>query len=376
MAWPCEVPPAAILSQALDAPTDHVFPAKAYLARLRPHLSAFGISRVADITGLDVIGFPVVQVVRPMARSNAVTQGKAASLEAAAVGAVLECLEMAAGEEPDRFDTRPDGQADPWRPLAPGAVWPDDQTRYVAGWNLTEDRAAQIPLDVIATDFNMGADAEAAPILRSSIGLGAGATVAAALMHGMLEAIEGDARLRATPAGLGRPVALSASDPIYGPLLGQIHRAGLRPRVDDLSRNGTVIVQASVMERPDASALPLPAVGYAARACPSQAIAAALAEAVQARLAVISGAREDITQRFYQCQVPPEDLRAAWDDHAPVDRGVTLPTAAPLSLRDLARAVGPVYAVALLHAPDIPLAITRVLAPGLIADPLRLEVAP
>jgi len=40
----------------------------------------------------------------------------------------------------------------------------------------------------------------------------------------------------------------------------------------------------------------------------------------------------------------------------------------------LARDIGPVFIVPLHHAPDVPLSITRVLAPTLIPDPLRLEI--
>ncbi|HSB67827.1 MAG TPA: hypothetical protein VLT62_00645, partial [Candidatus Methylomirabilis sp.] len=35
------------------------------LARVRPHLAAMGVTRVANITGLDRIGIPVVMVCRP-----------------------------------------------------------------------------------------------------------------------------------------------------------------------------------------------------------------------------------------------------------------------------------------------------------------------
>ncbi len=36
------------------------------IERVQPHLTKFGITRVANITGLDKIGLPVVSVYRPM----------------------------------------------------------------------------------------------------------------------------------------------------------------------------------------------------------------------------------------------------------------------------------------------------------------------
>ena len=47
--------------------------------------SAFGITRIANLTGLDRTGVPVVMVCRPNARSSAVFNGK--GLDAAAAKA-------------------------------------------------------------------------------------------------------------------------------------------------------------------------------------------------------------------------------------------------------------------------------------------------
>ncbi|MHC4093368.1 MAG: YcaO-like family protein, partial [Planctomycetota bacterium] len=55
------------------------------LARLTPLLPQMGITRVANITGLDFIGIPVVMVCRPNSRSIAVAQGKGLELVAAKV---------------------------------------------------------------------------------------------------------------------------------------------------------------------------------------------------------------------------------------------------------------------------------------------------
>ncbi|MQS39922.1 hypothetical protein FFZ77_31390, partial [Streptomyces katsurahamanus] len=41
---------------------------------IRPLLPRFGISRVADVTGLDVIGLPVAVAFRPLSRTLAVSQ--------------------------------------------------------------------------------------------------------------------------------------------------------------------------------------------------------------------------------------------------------------------------------------------------------------
>jgi YcaO-like protein with predicted kinase domain len=63
-------------------------------ARVWPLLRPLGITRVADITGLDCIGVPVVAVYRPNARSLSVAQGKGLTLLAAEVSGVMESLEF------------------------------------------------------------------------------------------------------------------------------------------------------------------------------------------------------------------------------------------------------------------------------------------
>jgi ribosomal protein S12 methylthiotransferase accessory factor len=378
MRWLCDPVSADVLSGTLDNVEPRTLSAEDFWNQLHPQLASFGISRIADITGLDRIGFPVVQAVRPLASSNAVTQGKALTLEGAAVGAVLECLEMAAGEHLGRFETTTKGDPAIWSQLAPGlpkgTTWPDAQTEFIACWDQTRDTAATLPRDLISTDFARDATATQAPILRHSIGLGAGTSLGAAMMHGLLECIEADARLRDEAKGGSRRLALSDTDAVYAPVLAAIKAAGLRVAVYDLPcKGGVIAVKASIMELPGPSALALPATGFAARLNESAAIAAALAEAAQARLAVISGAREDITQRFYVHGVTQEDLEAEWGRHGPAAGLMRETPSLSTTLREVVEKVGPVFAVPLHWDSELPLAITRVVAPDLISDPFRLR---
>src|SRR5262249_25624217 len=63
------------------------------IARLRPLMSSFGITRVANLTGLDRVGVPVVMVCRPNARSSAVFHGKGIDLVAAKAPGLMEAIE-------------------------------------------------------------------------------------------------------------------------------------------------------------------------------------------------------------------------------------------------------------------------------------------
>lgn len=60
MRWESDPVAPNVLSSALEGDASHGLEPGRYWDRLRPHLNRFGISRVADITGLDRIGFPVM----------------------------------------------------------------------------------------------------------------------------------------------------------------------------------------------------------------------------------------------------------------------------------------------------------------------------
>ena len=53
-----------------------------------------GITRLANVTGLDRIGIPVVQAVRPNSRSLSVSQGKGVDMDSAKASAMMEAFEL------------------------------------------------------------------------------------------------------------------------------------------------------------------------------------------------------------------------------------------------------------------------------------------
>ncbi|MFE3159315.1 hypothetical protein [Streptomyces sp. NPDC059221] len=64
------------------------------------HLPEYGITRVADLTGLDVIGLPVWTAIRPASRTLSTSQGKGASDLLAKLSAVMEAIELWHVEQP------------------------------------------------------------------------------------------------------------------------------------------------------------------------------------------------------------------------------------------------------------------------------------
>src|SRR5438270_11631422 len=71
-------------SQSLDYTLNHA-------RRLAP---VMGITRIANVTGLDSVGIPVVMVCRPNSRSVAVSQGKGIDLASARASGLMEAAEL------------------------------------------------------------------------------------------------------------------------------------------------------------------------------------------------------------------------------------------------------------------------------------------
>jgi ribosomal protein S12 methylthiotransferase accessory factor len=79
--------------KAFRAGTHRMVAPEETLARVRRFMPVMGITRLANVTGLDVIGVPVVSVCRPNSRSLAVSQGKGLTLAAAKASGVMESVE-------------------------------------------------------------------------------------------------------------------------------------------------------------------------------------------------------------------------------------------------------------------------------------------
>src|SRR5260370_41920527 len=91
--WPGAVPSQLVALKKYRAGTHRLVPPEETLDRIGRFFPAMGITRVADVTGLDTIGIPVVLVYRPNSRSLVVSQGKGLDLVAAKASGVMESVE-------------------------------------------------------------------------------------------------------------------------------------------------------------------------------------------------------------------------------------------------------------------------------------------
>ncbi|MEL6566345.1 MAG: YcaO-like family protein, partial [Pseudomonadota bacterium] len=181
--------------------THRVVSPTATLATVAPHLAAMGITRVANVTGLDRIGLPVVNAYRPNSRSLSVSQGKGLSLAAAKASAVMEAIEGFHGEEIDLSmvdGTLADVPGDVidiggLAHLDGTAFRPDAPIRWIAGRDLMADSAVWMPSELVHTDYTLPRQPHAGCFVASTNGLASGNHPLEAIVHGICEVIERDA---------------------------------------------------------------------------------------------------------------------------------------------------------------------------------------
>jgi YcaO-like protein with predicted kinase domain len=274
-----------------------------------------GITRLADITGLDVAGLPVVQAVRPFSLSNAVSQGKGQTLEAAAHSAVFEAAESFFAERLENFDAtftsaeKLSIPADHFQMHLLGGVssdWHKQALPWVEAKNLVLGHSAMVPLELVHTAYILPQQIHDGVFCASTTGLAAAFKVEDAALHGMLECIERDAIARAlhTHGFLQRrridPQTIN--DPEVNNLLETLRQKGFQVGLWHApSPVGVPVIWCHLMEdrAADSALMPFPAEGTAARLDAAAAISHAVYEAAQSRLTAISGARDDFTRRNY-----------------------------------------------------------------------------
>jgi ribosomal protein S12 methylthiotransferase accessory factor len=278
------------------------------LAAIRPLLRGAGITRLADITGLDSLGVPVAQAIRPLAATVSASQGKGATLAAAMVSAAMEAIELHAAEDsvPPPAVTAPAaglglGYGLAGLDLGPGSLVTE---RTVMDWiqarGAVTGAAALVPRDLVWLGRRTRRDWRICMLTATSSGLAGGNTRAEAVAHALYELIERDAgaALAAVPPARRRWLDLrTVPDGWCADLAARIRRAGAWLEAAAApSRFGLPCFAAWLWSEDYGAAL---AAGAGAHADPEVALSRAVTEAAQSRLAFIAGSRDDLGGHLY-----------------------------------------------------------------------------
>ncbi|MCB9993024.1 MAG: YcaO-like family protein [Hyphomicrobiaceae bacterium] len=352
---------------------------------IRPHLSRFGITRVADQTALDRLGVPVFAAIRPNALSLSMSQGKGVTADDARISAVMEAVEVAIAEAPhcdiesgfraydgpDMFDfsyLMPLARGGAATPTARNDLW-------VAASCFFTGARRMLPLDAVSM---RGRAFRLKGISQNTNGLASGNSYEEAGFHAVCELIERDALTfwaatplatkaarRIDPAGLG--------DPVVDELCRAIASGNLDLALYDLTQDIGVPTFAAYLG-PKGSRIARHAAyatGSGTHPDPVRAAIRALTEAAQSRVTLIASARDDINAAAFKRDAlsQVEALLAA-----PIALNEPLGSIeAPETLVGLRRFVREALlqagidqlAIARLDGGDLPVAVVRAFSPQL-----------
>jgi YcaO-like protein with predicted kinase domain len=300
-------------------------------AVIEPLLETAGISRVADLTGLDDIGIPTAQAVRPASLVLSTSQGKASTLVAAKVSAAMEAMEGWHSEniEPDLLATSAHELVDEltYDPgqlsQVPGSLYhPHAKLDWVRATTALTGQPTWLPHHAVR--LNVGLRRRWGPpmFVVDTNGLASGNSYDEAALHALFELLERDSRIRTAQAGNAEWLDLdTVTDPDCRELIDRMRSAGNAVEVFDCTAwPGYYCFDVTVRSR----ALGGVFGGTGLHRDPAVALSRGLTEAAQSRLTVISGAREDIPEAAYQGfgqpAPPPPPLGAVrpYPDVAPV----------------------------------------------------------
>jgi YcaO-like protein with predicted kinase domain len=284
-----------------------------------------GITRVANVTGLDCIGIPVVMACRPNSRSVSVAQGKGLSLESARASALMEAVEgyhaehvlksvKFASYEELRYThnlvdmdllTRRSGYTDDEMPI----LW-------IEGTDLVTQDPVWVPFELVHTNYTVGPRPGAGCFPASSNGLASGNHPLEAISHAICEIVERDSaarwgQLNDQQRECTRVNLQSITDRDCADTLEKFRKAGVSAAVWEVTSHVGIPAFLCVTSAPVCEANKY-AYGGSGMGChPTREIALirALTEAAQSRLTMIAGSRDDISLSDYE-RLESEEARA------------------------------------------------------------------
>jgi ribosomal protein S12 methylthiotransferase accessory factor len=292
--------------------TQRAMPPEQTLARIRSHFREVGITRLADVTGLDRLAVPTWCSIRPYSRTLAVDSGKGATPVAAATSAAMEAIERSVAETfddvvlearyeavADRAGFGPDGH-----PVFRDAVWsPDTIYQWTAGWDMVSNREVLLPQMLIGL-ANRNVGLRTYWWAASSNGLASGNHFPEALCAALYEVIERDVTACwqvAIEQGLA-PTYLdmrTIDQPVIRGLIDQLFEAGVAPELLWCPNEFGVPVFISFVRDLEVPELGVYK-GYGCHLNPEIAMIRAVTEAVQARTLIIAGSRDDLFRASFR----------------------------------------------------------------------------
>ncbi len=281
------------------------------LKRIQPTFPLAGLTRLANITGLDRIGIPTILAIRPNAPTLSNTTGKGFDLETATVSGAMEAIEIYHAENVQLPIIRmPYADLEKEYPVVPLENLPLtknnlfsvlNRERWVLGWDLINQQEVAVPLILVSLILpDWAGRSELNSFQIGSNGLASGNHLLEAICSGLLEVIERDAiscqhvAERNVPGYHTPRVKLETIEsPLVRDLLARLEAARVKPILLDCTVDiGVPTYSARIYDQVSRHMGVYG--GYGAHLDPAIAMIRALTEAVQSRVVYIAGSRDDI----------------------------------------------------------------------------------
>jgi len=286
-----------------------------------------GITRVANVTGLDSIGIPVAMVCRPNSRSVAVSQGKGVDYLSAQVSGLMEASELYHAEtitlplrlcsyEELRYQHNvvevnrlPTTDRSPFHPNL--------RVLWCEGRDLFSGQKMFAPYEMVHTNYTLPFVDRHRCFPATSNGLASGNCTIEAISHAFCEIIERDATTLWMLQGekkfeINRVDPASVDDPVCQNLFSRIAAAGISIGIWDITSDvGIAAFACSLIPQENSDMWECPvSEGFGCHPNRQIALLRALTEAAQARLTIIAGSRDDFWRVSYDEFLDPEKAKA------------------------------------------------------------------
>jgi ribosomal protein S12 methylthiotransferase accessory factor len=279
------------------------------LDRVRPFFPVLGITRVADITGLDTVGVPVTMVCRPNSRSVTVSLGKGLDLAAAKASGVMESIEafmaerivrpLLLGSVNDLRYSHPLVDVGSLPRTVQSTYHPDLPILWIEGQELFTGAPIWVPYEIVHAAYTLPTPTGTGCFIATSNGLASGNHLLEAICHGLCETVERDAAAlygqRTTrQAALRRIEPETVDDANCREVLGRFGRAGLSVGIWDMTTDIAIpAFRCVIAEHQRPARLASASEGMGCHPDRGVALLRALTEAAQGRVAMLSGARDE-----------------------------------------------------------------------------------
>lgn len=319
----------------------------ATLARLEPVARAIGVTRLANMTGLDAIGLPIWTAIRPTSRVLATSQGKGLCHAQAQVSALMESIEIWHAESHCQnlvFESPARVSAATGLPfVAPQSLAVLKNVRiantepilWTHGRHLATDAPVLVPWEAVT--LNTLTTVARRTLVMSSSGLSGGVGQWEAILHGLCELVE-----RYDMAGWfgwttqqrnARRVDLAGAGGALRDVIGQVEQHCMLALWDMTGALGIPSYVCMLVDHAGAdTGLEVGRCsGYATHAQAATAALRAILEAVQARATIIAGSRDDLGEEEFEGSRDLDQSAAMRREIGAAVRGCALRADAPLA---------------------------------------------